>query len=457
MYLFARDYLLKGVDLKIIVFFSAVFSIIPLYPLYGLSVMGQPLIFWAFLNLSYGNVKMGNWLVIVFFPFYAHFAMIAPFILVVLAIYGFYRFFSKDNPSCKFFFLGLALLTLCFVLANFITIKTFLFPGDYTSHRESWVAEPYSLIAAIKKFIITFFSGQYHSSAFIAIPIFLFGLFTMCYYRKDRGKSLLLALLLVLIGIISFINAVYPFLAYYFQKSFHIILTFQFNRFTFFIPFLWFSFLGVSVLYMIGKTRTFAVYLVIAVQAFFIVLQNNELKNNYSKIFSGKNNSEIINSPSFKSFFATDLFSQISKTINKPHSEYRVVSLGMHPSVAQFNGFFTLDSYQNNYPLSYKNQFRKVIEKELEIDDEIRKIFDNWGSRCYLYSHELKDKTDFGYLKNSNFSIENLSINTLELKKMGGEYILSTVPIANHDELQMNFINKFTHSDTHWEIYLYNL
>lgn len=451
MYLFAKDYLIKGGDKRIIILLAALFSIIPLYTLYGLSVMGQPILIWAFLNLSNNYKKNANWLIILLYPFYAHFAMIAPFILFTLSAYGVYKLVVKETFSA-IYFIGLSLLVCCFIIANFITIKSFLFPGDYITHRNEWVVETYSLKSAVKQLIYTFFSGQYHSSSFIAIPIYIFALLSLFFVRKEKKKMILIIMPMMIIGVISLFEAIYPFICYSLQNSLHILVSFQFNRFTFLIPFLWFLTLGISLKYALNKIHPVVLYSFIVLQSFFVVWQNEELKFNYAKIIL--NREKII---SFKSFYASNLFMDISKYINKPKSEYRVVCLGIHPSIAQYNGFFTLDSYQNNYPLKYKHEFRNIIKGELNKDEEIRKYFDDWGSRCYLFSSELKKTCYLTCSKYCNVQVDSLNLNAIALKKMGGEYILSAVEIKNYDELQLTFLKKFSDMNSMWNIYLYKL
>ena len=455
MYLLAKDYLIKRSNIKIIIFFAALFSIIPVFTLYGLSVMGQPILMWAFLNLSYGRKKYVNWLIILFFPFYVHFALIAPFILFAIGAYGLFELFSKNKKIKKYYFIGLGFLFFCFIIANFVTLKNFLFPGDYIAHRTEMITQPYSLRSAIKRFIYTFTSGNDNSSSFIAIPIYLFATLILFSVRKVRKKMIFIAIPIVLIGAISLFDSIYPFITYSLENTFHILRSFQFNRFTFLIPMLWFIILGITLSYSINRIRPTILYSFLILQTLFIIWPNKELKYNYAKIILNKNHTENI--PSFKSFYASNLFSNISKFINKPKKDYRVVSLGIHPSIAQYNGFYTLDSYQNNYPLKYKHEFREIIDKELNKNEDIRIYFDDWGNRCYLFSSELKNSCYVNCLKNSNIRVDNLEINTAALMKMGGEYILSAVPITNYDDIHLKFLNKFSDKEAMWDIYLYKL
>ncbi len=129
----------------------------------------------------------------------------------------------------------------------------------------------------------------------------------------------------------------------------------------------------------------------------------------------------------------------------------------MHPSVAQYNGFYTLDSYQNNYRLEYKHEFRNIIASELDKNEELRIYFDYWGSRCNVFSSELRKTYDLMCAKEYNAYVNNLSIDTEALRKMGGEYILSAVIIGNYKELNLKFLKKFSDKNSMWDIYLYKL
>ena len=65
-----------------------------------------------------------------------------------------------------------------------------------------------------------------------------------------------------------------------------------------------------------------------------------------------------------------------------------MVSLGIDPAAALYHGFYSLDGYSNNYPLSYKHRFREVIAPELAKSEYLTDYFDDWGNRCYMFSAE---------------------------------------------------------------------
>ena len=96
-----------------------------------------------------------------------------------------------------------------------------------------------------------------------------------------------------------------------------------------------------------------------------------------------------------------------------------MASIGIHPAISQYNGFYTLDTYNNFYPLSYKHQFRKIIEKELAKNKTIRNYFDQWGGRVISLQHNLEN--DYMIKKDSKRHLKNLQLNTEVFKEMGGQ------------------------------------
>jgi hypothetical protein len=123
----------------------------------------------------------------------------------------------------------------------------------------------------------------------------------------------------------------------------------------------------------------------------------------------------------------------------------------LYPCIAQYNGIYTLDGYIQNYPLNYKHEFRKIIEKELRKNEVKRNEFDNWGSRCYLFVNEVPNLEAF---KNS-IIIKNLELNTTQLKKMKCEYVLSAFEIQNYKQNNLKFIKHFEDKESPWSIFLY--
>tara|TARA_Y100000590_G_scaffold470321_1_gene663685 strand:+ start:3037 stop:4770 length:1734 start_codon:yes stop_codon:yes gene_type:complete len=93
----------------------------------------------------------------------------------------------------------------------------------------------------------------------------------------------------------------------------------------------------------------------------------------------------------------------------------RTISIGLDPMVAVMNNINALGGYYNMYPLSYKFKFRKVIEKQIDHYQELKKYYDNWGHRVYTF---VKDPSV-------------IKIDFSQAKLLGAEYVISKYQISN--------------------------
>ena len=452
MFLLMKDYFTGG-DKRSATFVAALFAMVPLYVMYGLSVAGVPLILWAFLNILRSKYRWYHILIISVFPFYSHFAMIGPFLIfLLLAIAGYFILVLREKVNIAYYF-SLVLMFVSFLIANYNIILSYIFPSDILSHRSEWSVPPYSVFTAFKQTVKVILSGHYHSTTFLAVPIYLMGLITLWKIRHDKIKILNLSIPFVIIFFISVFMAAYPFIRYALKDVLHIITTFQLTRFSFLIPVMWFIIIGLSFKYRIGSVKY--LYLLLAIQLLIICVSNKEIKKNYMHIVT--KGSSTFNYDGFNAVFSQNLYQEIMDHIGTDPSTYRVVSIGIEPAVAIYNGFYTLDSYQNYYPLKYKHEFRKIISKELDKNEFNKEKFDKWGNKCYMYVAELQDCCYFDCHKNQDCEINNLEINVVALRELGGSYIFSGVPVNNYSELGINFVKKFTSPTSRFNVYLYKL
>ena len=173
------------------------------------------------------------------------------------------------------------------------------------------------------------------------------------------------------------------------------------------------------------------------------------------KLIAGK----TIEVPTFKQFYDTTLFDEIHKQIStQPNYKTKTISVGIYPCVAEYNGFWTLDAYRVNYPVEYKHKFRTLIAPELNKSESLRKSFDEWGSRCYVFSAML-EKQGNQYLcgKKDNISIDKLEIDTVTLKDLDCDYVISAVNILNYQALGLDYVDSFTTHQSYWSIKVYKV
>jgi hypothetical protein len=265
-------------------------------------------------------------------------------------------------------------------------------------------------------------------------------------------EYLLIVLILICIGISVFFGLYsWEGLSDLLQKN-QIIRIFQFDRFIWLQPLIWSVIFAISlfILNKIHKYGKFFVIFLIICQVFFLISYDDHFSNQAGGI-ALMNNDGI----TYSQFYSNSLFTEIKDYINLPQNSYRVVNIGIEPSIAIANGFYALDGYVQNYPIDYKHKFREIIADELAKNEEIRLYFDSWGSRCYLFTSETS--TNSMIKKDSSSTIQNLTINTTALKNLGGKYIFSAIEIKNYEENNLTYLRNFTNPDSPFKIWLYEV
>ncbi len=158
---------------------------------------------------------------------------------------------------------------------------------------------------------------------------------------------------------------------------------------------------------------------------------------------------------SWREYFASDVMALIKDAIGKDQSTYKVASLGICPAVALEAGFYCIDGYSNNYPLEYKHAFREIIAAELEKCPSMKAYFDDWGSRCYLFTEESQN---YYYLaKGADFRYDTLELNTSAMKDLGCEYLFAGAEITNAEAMNLNLVGRFSTDESYYEIWVYEL
>ena len=131
-----------------------------------------------------------------------------------------------------------------------------------------------------------------------------------------------------------------------------------------------------------------------------------------------------------------------------------MASLGMYPSVPLYNGLYCIDGYSNNYSLEHKHAIREIISDELDKNEDMKKYFDLWGCRCYLFCSEIPQR--YFITKEEDITVNDLTFNTEAMHNLGCDYLLSTVEIGNAEEIQLELLQEFEREDSIYHIYLYH-
>lgn len=363
------------------------------------------------------------------------------FLFLMSLIYICDLIFRKQNNLL--FLFAISFLFLFSITSHFPLIYSFINPSSIITHRSEFVTLPSSFFQSFLDSMLVFVNGQYHAHSlhFWVLPTVVLTIVLtykeICKYVNFYIILLFIFLTSILYGFITWGHTLFLF------NKINEFLPIQLQRFHFLHPMFWFVLFGLSLSLISSKLKNGKyISLIFIIVEFGYVCQNHEY-------FSNKD------SLSYKSFYAEDLFRHIKNDIGKNQSTYRVINIGIHPSVSQYNGFYTLDAYVPSYPLFYKHRFRKVISSELNKSPDLKNYFDTWGSRCYSFSSELGRNYLIG--KNYLGGIEKLSYDYSELKKMGCKYIFSSVRINTFYNSKLHYKASFTNSNSFYKIYVYEL
>lgn len=447
MYLLLKNHFVKSDEAyPIRVWVSLAFALTPFWPSGMLSTLGMPLALWAFLNIREGKYKWKEWVTLILLPLYSSFVLGFFFFLVAMGLLWLRDLLVKKKYN--WVFLGsIAIMTLVFLLIEYRLVYSLVFPQAATN-RDEFFESTLGFWSTVKLVFNNYFNGHTHVMTLhtdVIVPLSFIVILAMNYKKKGQLEKRYLYLF-----ILNFVLSVWY--AFWFYKGWvpikeriSLLNTFNFSRFHFLRPliiYLMFA-VGSYILWRKGKGWKYLVKLCLIAQLFVVFIANNEIYYREA------------GAPTFKQFFATKQFSEIEHYIGKPQSSYRVASIGLHPDIAQYNGFYTLDTYNNFYPLSYKHEFRKIIAKELDKSPTLKQYFDQWGGRCYIFVAELGK--NYEIKKTSKKKIRHLQLNTKVFKSMGGQYIFSSVPIMNAEENGLQFKKAFDQKDSAWRVYLYQV
>ena len=444
---------------------GACFCVLPLYPVYGLSEFGIPLVAYAFLCLWKRKRILPALMCTLLFGLTSHLVYTGYVVLGLWLLALLVAFFQKRKN--KWPVLGFAELLVTYVIVNWSLILEILV-GDssYVSHREEMVS---SATPFFETFWSLFRNSAQHAPSlhkYLILPIVIFLLLGAFCKKEETDRMIYKAAVinfLFLIGIALFYAFCHMTVAVDFKNSVTGFLHyFQIHRFYWLYPADWYLefALAAAVLWrtkvphtdsrmLPGKLVILAVCLLPTLQ---LLKVNSGMYLNVNQINNG---SGITGYISWESWFSEDLMQEIDDAIGRDKSTYRVAHLGVSPAPALMHGFYTVDGYSNNYPLEYKHRFREVIAPEIEKNEEVRVYFDTWGNRCYLFNSITGNYMRLQ--KGNTLVYEGLEFDMEALRELGCEYLFSGAEIGDADRMGMELVGYFETEDSYWGIWVYRL
>lgn len=420
------------------------FALTPFWPSGMLSTLGMPLALWAFLNIRNGERSWVNWAVLTFLPLYSSFVLGFFFFLSALGVWWLIDIIRGKGWNWRFF-VAIAYMTTLYLAVDYRLVHSLLFSDEPTSRDEYFHAR-LPLWRVIRLTFKNYVLGHTHVMTvhgFVILPVTLIALYFV--WKRKRWRQ---EMPFVVLHVLNF--ALSTWYAFWFYKGwlplterFDLLDKFNFARYHFLRPMVIYVLfaMALKIVWQEGRRWRAVGAAAIALQLLVLISYNEEI------VYRNK--------PSFREFYAEKQFADIREYIGRPVHTYRVASIGIHPAIAQYNGFYTLDTYNNFYPLEYKYRFRRIIAKELEKNKKLREYFDEWGGRCYLFVDELGKR--YMFKKNSKRTIRHLELNTEAFYEMGGRYIFSALPIENEAENALRLERVFRSDESAWTIYLYKV
>ncbi len=476
---------------------AVIFMLMPFYPVYGLCIPGQPLLFFAVLALFdkerrsavsssfprkagyYFSADSIFYYLIIFFYGISSSLVLAGFACLLLLggsalIHTITALRLKKRGSLSLWF-SLIVLLASYISVNSGLIRQVLFPGNtYISHKTEMILSPQNFSDYFKEAFTTgiSYAQSFHLVLFILMLFCLLLFFMNAVVKKESlfsGSDKLP--LLKALRVLLFIFLTCLFYAFYHGHfiteirniSGGILKTFNLDRVCWLLPTAWCILAGylLSFIADLREHKTAARSCSLCLKYGIIsatlgiwgitVLLHSPLRPNLSKLLKGGDYYAL----DWDRFFAEDIFSQIDSAIGKPKDSYHVISIGIYPAAAAYNGFYCLDGYSNNYPLEYKHTFRRIMEDELEKSDYIRDFFDNWGNRCYITTAEQANYYTFE--KKWNSVIYDLDLNTDVLKELDCRYVFSAAYLMNAEEKGLTLLREapFEAEGSWYHIYVY--
>lgn len=461
MYLCVR----KLTESSILAFLTAgIFCMLPIQPVYGLSVLGAPLLIYGFLNLYRREKRILSFVLIAFFGLTTHLVLIGYVVLTFWGLAVAAMLVTKKKNGWVIG--GFAFLTFIYVAVNHsLFLELLLGQGGYVSHREELVNYGAPFWENVKGVLQN--SAQhvpvYHN--YLILPIFAFLLSCILYYpRLSAWGKRTLKLSVGILVTIFLIAAVYgacksqP-VADWKNSVSGFFRYFQLERYYWLYSTLWYleAALLLSIFWKEKTSRFPQALKLVLICAVLLptVLLVKKASILYRNVNQMNNGSEVTGYISWESYYAEELMEELDAFIGRDKSIYRVAHLGISPAPSLMHGFYTIDGYSNNYPLEYKHAFRRIIEKELEKNYPAEAYFDEWGSRCYLFNGESGIYWLVG--KDSGFQYKDLQLNVEQMKKLGCEYLFSGGEILNAEELGLELLGYFETEESYWGIWLYGL
>lgn len=431
---FLRAFSLNEKDKVLASIVSCCFAVLPHYPFGAATVALFPFVIGYFYKNKGKPIPVNETICLFMVPLYSSFVGGGLFVSIIVLISFLTSIVRMKKIEDFKLYRIFIVLNVIYLITEWRLLSSMLF-GNYVTHRSEFFPTFVSLKTTIELALFNFLNGHYHVATFhkyIVLPVVALGVL-ISFFRKRW----IVPFIFFFIGFFSIVYGVWKWegLANL-KENFFLFRILNFSRFHWFHPVLWyggFYFSLVLIRQLLPRFKN--IVLLITFGQLCFLFYNADFCKEYRS-----------NKIAYKTFFCENAFSQFKSEMNL---EYRVISIGIHPSIAAFNGLKTLDYYHYNYPLITKKLIYKIQRKELSKNKKMEKYFVNWGSRAYIFSSVI----GINFLGQYEGSGLDLLLDWELLKENKVKYIISKAPILNLGKA----ISEYNKPDAAWHLYLYEL
>lgn len=433
------------------VLLSLIYSYQLEYPNFGLSLSLLPWILLVIFDKE--KMKWYYYIVVLIVPYFTLFTHFGLFLIFFLFLKIVFDKLIKRNWNKRLLFITIYLI-LGYLLVEYRLFLSFR-GGNFISHRIEFNLHPIKSFPDYILRVLKLVSEGYYQAPFFGYGLLILLFLVLILRIKLNIESIFMLILFVCFGLFGvFYNTVYFKII---SDKISFFRMFDLSRFYTIMPG-FVLFLNLVTLNSIfhnnsKQLKIFSIFILV-INFSYLIKHNHTFKDFIKETLPVTFKQEVnnLNNAYLDDFYSERLFQEIKTKLNYDTS-YRVGSIGLHPGVLLFNGFYSIDGVISNYPLEYKKLFRKIIQKELDKKESIKRYFDEYGNRVYLFSSELNQTHYFSYQHPPD--IKQLEFNNELLKKLKCKYIFSTSKIENIDKLNWRLVNMF--SNKVYKIYVYEI
>ncbi|MGP8217101.1 MAG: DUF6044 family protein [Bacteroidia bacterium] len=452
MYKLLTDYIFKKSFPYHAAFIALSFAILPFWPSGGLSVAGQPLVVWAFLNILNKKPVFRNCLIICFYPFYS--GLVFSDLFFSTGLFVFIMIYFIMNKKVNY---TAIIAWFLFIVCMFIPEYRLLymqFVNHFSSDRDIYFLHILNFKGLIGMSLLLFLKGHYHFYS-LQYPILVFTTFISLLFIRSSKQRLLIGLLLFAAYACAFADFFHKWkdMQPLFDKLGE--LKYVQFRFTCMIPLLWHLAFSLCICYILLRYKKLApVALTVIIVNVFLVLFNinyrdsagsNYVENSFYYTYFDK--ADPLSNQSFHDYYETSFFDEVKNKIKYSHEI--VHCIGFMPEIAQYNDIYTTTSIYTYLPKD-KSYFTMAF-----LQPNQKTVVENGNGKTPGNTPEIH----YYYDSASSAKIKKFESDTAMHRLRPIRYVFSYYNIDNYHDVGFDSIGyvKNTGSGPIRQIYIYKI